>query len=201
MAIKGLTTIKLALVDDDQKIIAGKEGLSESGIYTVDTKDMGTKTANITGMEGTLTKVYGNNFTQDVMIGASAPTVALDINNLDFVIRNKILGNQPDEKGGFVYDGTKPNVALIVETRSVKQNARIFFGFGNGVVSMAAQNIATNTEAEAREDDALTYTALSTNAFGGEPMKTYIDSVEKFDEDVMMAEIFGGYTGTTRPKK
>lgn len=201
MAIKGLTTIKLALVDDDQKIIAGKEGLSESGIYTVDTKDMGTKTANITGMEGTLTKVYGNNFTQDVMIGASAPTVALDINNLDFVIRNKILGNQPDEKGGFVYDGTKPNVALIVETRSVKQNARIFFGFGNGVVSMAAQNIGTNTDAEAREDDALTYTALSTKAFGGESMKVYTSAVTAFKEEEMMAEIFGGWKATTLPKK
>ena len=200
MAIKGLTTIKLALVDDDQKIIAGEEGLSESGLYVVDTKDMGTKTANITGMEGTLTKVYGNNFTQDVMIGASAPTVALDINNLDFVIRNKILGNQPDEKGGFVYDGTKPNVALIVETRSVKQNARVFFGFGNGVVSMAAQNIATNTDAEAREDDALTYTALSTKAFGGESMKVYTDAVTAFKEEEMMAEVFGGWKETTPPK-
>lgn len=199
MAVQGLKLVTLALVDDDGKLIKGLEkgGLSESGIYQITSKDFGSKTANITGLEGPTTKVYGNNQTQDIATGASSPAVALDINNLNFHIRNLVLGNKPDSKGGYVYTGVKPNVAMLIETESVHTGMRVFFGFGKGQMGMAAQNLGTNTENQTREDDALTYTALTTEAFDGQPVKIWLDDSaskdNKFEEPAMMSQVFGGY--------
>lgn len=50
MAIVGLKMVTLALVDDNQKLIKGAEGLSESGIIEIDDKMWGSKTANITNL-------------------------------------------------------------------------------------------------------------------------------------------------------
>jgi len=48
MAIVGLKMVTVALVDDNQKIIKGSEGLSETGLVEIDDSMFGTKTANIT---------------------------------------------------------------------------------------------------------------------------------------------------------
>lgn len=46
MAIVGITGVTVALVDDNQKVIKDVEkGLSDTGVYRVNVKDMGTKTA------------------------------------------------------------------------------------------------------------------------------------------------------------
>lgn len=197
MAVVGLKMITAALVDENQKLIAGIEkGLSESGIYSVDQKDMGSKTANITGIEGTLVKIPGNNQIMDAYTGPASPSVAMDINNLAFLVAQKMLGYLADGKGGFAYTGTKPRVALLIETQTLDRKDSIFFGFGNGNVSSASQNIGTDTDtAQTREDDQLTYTALSTIAFGGEPIKKYFTGDENYDSKTMMKEVFGGYIG------
>ena len=101
MAVVGVKLVKLALVDENQQILTGDKGLSDDGIYVVDNKDLGTKTANITGLAGTITKLYGNNTAQDVTVGTAAPSVALDINNLDFIIDQKLKGFVSDGKGGW----------------------------------------------------------------------------------------------------
>lgn len=199
MAIRGLTKITLAMVDDNQKIVTDLDnGLSSTGIYVVDAKDMGTKTANITGLAGTNTKVFGNNQMQDIAEGSPSPAVALDINNLDFIVRNKLIGNMPDGKGGFVKKGDTPHSAVLIETQTVKTGKRVFFAFGNGVMSMPTQNVGTDTENQTREDDALTFTALTTTAFEGQPYKTYYDDGTLFKEEAMMAEVFGGYVPTPK---
>lgn len=93
MAIVGLKMVKLALVDaKTQQIIKGEQGLSADGILAVDSSMLGTKTANISNMEGQATKVNGNNAVQDVMVAPGSPTVALDFNNLDFEVKQKLLG-------------------------------------------------------------------------------------------------------------
>ena len=66
MAIVGLKMVTVALVDDNQKLIKGAEGLSETGLVEIDDSMFGTKTANITNLEGSVTKVPGNNKVQDV---------------------------------------------------------------------------------------------------------------------------------------
>ena len=173
MAIVGLKMVTLALVNPKtQQIIKDEQGPSTSGILEVDSSMLGTKTANISNMEGQATKISGNNAVQDVLIAPGSPTVALDFNNLDFEIKQKLLGFKSDSKGGYVMKGDKPHVAMLIETETLDRKNSIYFGFANGIMQENAQNIATDTDtAQTRNDDNLPYNALSAKAFKGEPLK------------------------------
>ena len=203
MAIVGLKMVKLALVDaKTQQLIKGEQGLSADGILAVDSSMLGTKTANISNMEGQATKVNGNNAVQDVMIAPGSPTVALDFNNLDFEVKQKLLGFKSDSKGGYVMQGDKPHVALLIESETLDRAHSVYFGFGNGIMQETAQNVATDTDtAQTREDDNMTYNALSTKAFGGEPIKKFYSGASGFQEANMLKEVFGGYTQTAAPAR
>ena len=198
MAIVGLKMVTLALVNPKtQQIITGEQGLSTNGILEVDSSMLGTKTANISNMEGQATKISGNNAVQDVLIAPGSPTVALDFNNLDFEVKQKLLGFKSDSKGGYVMKGDKPHVALLIETETLDRKNSIYFGFANGIMQENAQNIATDTDtAQTRNDDNMTYNALSAKAFGGEPLKKYYSGATSFDKTTMLTEVFGGYTAT-----
>ena len=198
MAIVGLKMVTLALVDPKtQQVIKDAQGLSASGIVEVGAEMLGTKTANISNMEGQATKISGNNAVQDVLIAPGSPTVALDFNNLDFEIKQKVLGFVSDSKGGYVMKGDKPHVALLIETETLDRKNSIYFGFANGIMQENAQNIATDTDtAQTRNDDNMTYNALSAKAFGGEPLKKYYSGATGFQKADMLKEVFGGYTAT-----
>ena len=198
MAIVGLKMVTLALVDPKtQQLIKDEQGLSTKGILEVDSSMLGTKTANISNMEGQATKTSGNNGVQDVLIAPGSPTVALDFNNLDFEVKQKLLGFKSDGKGGYVMQSDKPHVALLIETETLDRKKSIYFGFANGIMQENAQNIATDTDtAQTRNDDNMTYNALSAKAFGGEPLKKYYSGATSFDKDTMLKEVFGGYTAT-----
>ena len=198
MAIVGLKMVTLALVDPKtQQLIKDEQGLSTKGILEVDSSMLGTKTANISNMEGQATKISGNNAVQDVLIAPGSPTVALDFNNLDFEVKQKLLGFKSDGKGGYVMQGDKPHVALLIETETLDRKKSIYFGFANGIMQENAQNIATDTDtAQTRNDDNMTYNALSAKAFGGEPLKKYYSGATSFDKNTMLTEVFGGYTAT-----
>ena len=198
MAIVGLKMVTLALVDPKtQQILKSDQGLSTNGILEVDSSMLGTKTANISNMEGQATKISGNNAVQDVLIAPGSPTVALDFNNLDFEVKQKLLGFKSDTKGGYVMQVDKPHVAMLIETETLDRKKSIYFGFANGIMQENAQNIATDTDtAQTRNDDNMTYNALSAKAFGGEPLKKYYSGADGFQEADMLKEVFGGYTGT-----
>ena len=198
MAIVGLKMVRLALVDaKTQNLITGAQGLSETGVIEVGSDMLGTKTANISNMEGQATKISGNNAVQDVLIAPGSPTVALDFNNLDFEVKQKLLGFKSDTKGGYVMQVEKPHVALLIETETLDRKKSVYFGFANGIMQENAQNIATDTDtAQTRNDDNMTYNALSAKAFGGEPLKKYYSGADGFQEANMLKEVFGGYTGT-----
>ena len=198
MAIVGLKMVTLALVNPKtQQIITGEQGLSTNGILEVGSSMLGTKTANISNMEGQATKIPGNNAVQDVLIAPGSPTVALDFNNLDFEIKQKLLGFKSDSKGGYVMQGDKPHVAMLIETETLDRKNSVYFGFANGIMQENAQNVATDTDtAQTRNDDNMTYNALSAKAFGGEPLKKYYSGADGFQEANMLKEVFGGYTGT-----
>lgn len=195
MAIVGLKLVKIALVDKNtQKLIKGPEGLSTDGVIEIDSKMLGTRTANISSLEGQATKVPGNNEVQDVMIAPGSPTVAFDFNNLDFEIKQKILGFKADGKGGYVKDGDKPHVAVLIESQTLDRKNSVFFGFANGIMQESTQNIGTDTDtAQTRQNDNMTYSALSAIAFNGEPIKKYFSGDSKFDKANMYKEVFGGY--------
>ena len=201
MAIVGLKMVTLALVDPKtQQILKSDQGLSTTGILEVDSSMLGTKTANISNMEGQATKISGNNAVQDVLIAPGSPTVALDFNNLDFEVKQKLLGFKSDGKGGYVMQGDKPHVALLIETETLDRKKSIYFGFANGIMQENAQNVATDTDtAQTRNDDNMTYNALSAKAFGGEPLKKYFSGADGFKEADMLKEVFGGYTAGAVP--
>ena len=190
--------VTLALVDPKtQQIIKDAQGLSASGIVEVGAEMLGTKTANISNMEGQATKISGNNAVQDVLIAPGSPTVALDFNNLDFEVKQKLLGFVSDSKGGYVMKGDKPHVAMLIETETLDRANSVYFGFANGIMQENAQNVATDTDtAQTRNDDNMTYNALSAKAFDGEPLKKYYSGASGFQEADMLKEVFGGYTAT-----
>lgn len=196
MAIVGLKLVTLALVDPKtQQLIKGTNGLSESGIIEVGSDMLGTKTANISNMEGSATKISGNNAVQDVLIAPGSPTVALDFNNLDFEIKQKLLGYRSDSKGGYTLSGDKPHVAMLIESETLDRAHSVYFGFANGIMQENAQNVATDTDtAQTRNDDNMTYNVLSAKAFNGEPLKKYYSGADGFQEANMLKEVFGGYT-------
>ena len=198
MAIVGLKMVTLALVDPKtQQIIKDDQGLSTNGILEVDSSMLGTKTANISNMEGQATKISGNNAVQDVLIAPGSPTVALDFNNLDFEVKQKLLGFKSDSKGGYVMQGDKPHVAMLIETETLDRANSVYFGFANGIMQENAQNIATDTDtAQTRNDDNMTYNALAAKNFNGEPLKKYYSGASGFEKTNMLKEVFGGYTGT-----
>ena len=198
MAIVGLKMVTLALVNaKTQQIITGDQGLSTNGILEIDSSMLGTKTANISNMEGQATKIPGNNAVQDVLIAPGSPTVALDFNNLDFEVKQKLLGFKSDSKGGYVMKGDKPHVAMLIETETLDRANSVYFGFANGIMQENAQNIGTDTDtAQTRNDDNMTYNALSAKAFNGEPLKKYYSGASSFEKNAMLQEVFGGYTGT-----
>ena len=155
MAIVGLKMVTLALVDPKtQQVIKDAQELSETGVIEVGADMLGTKTANISNMEGQATKISGNNAVQDVLIAPGSPTVALDFNNLDFEIKQKLLGFKSDSKGGYVMKGDKPHVAMLIETETLDRANSVYFGFANGIMKEKAQNVANETEtAQTRNDE------------------------------------------------
>ena len=199
MAIVGLKMVKLALVDPKtQQIIKGVEGLSTDGVIEIDSKMLGTRTANISNLEGQATKVPGNNSVQDVMIAPGSPTVAFDFNNLDFDIKQKLLGFKPDGKGGYAKDDDKPHVAVLIESETLDRKNSVFFGFANGIMQESTQNIGTDTDTtQTRQNDNMTFSALSAISFNGEPFKKYFSGSSTFDKANMYKEVFGGYTLTS----
>lgn len=196
MAIVGLKMVTLALVDPKtQQLLKGEQGLSTNGILEVDSSMLGTKTANISNMEGQATKIPGNNAVQDVLIAPGSPTVALDFNNLGFEIKQKLLGYRSDSKGGYTLSGDKPHVAMLIESETLDRAHSVYFGFANGIMQENAQNVATDTDtAQTRNDDNMTYNALSAKAFNGEPLKKYYSGASGFEKTNMLKEVFGGYT-------
>ncbi|WP_379821287.1 phage tail protein [Lacticaseibacillus paracasei] len=147
----------------------------------------------LAGLAGTIAKIYGNNNVQDVTVGTSEPSVALDINNLDYKIKQQIKGFVSDSKGGYTDENLKAHVALLITTQTIDRLHFVYYGFGDGIMTETAANIQTDAAAEQRVDDALTYTALSTLAFNNQPYKIYSDLDSGFDKANMYKEVFGGY--------
>ncbi|KRM23751.1 phage tail protein [Schleiferilactobacillus harbinensis] len=200
MATVGLYGIAFALVDQDQKLITGTgKGLGTDGIYVVSRADLGGKTANITGLDGTPVKTYGFNRVQAVDIPQAEPSVALDINDLNFAIKQQIKGMINDQKGGYTDQGIQAHVAMLITTQTLNRLNYVYYGFGDGILSEPSANLQTNTNAIQKADDALTYTALTTDAFNGAPYKLYSDLDANFDKANMYKEVFGGYVLPTPP--
>lgn len=199
MATIGIKLVTLALIDKNFKIIAGEDGLSENGLYEVTDQELGTKTANITGIEGTPTVIYGNNTSVDVSTPSGQTKVAFDFNNLNEIVKQKILGRISDGKGGYLPTTNKPNVAALIKAPVVGTTQMVYYAFANGQMTEESHNLQTSTNAEQRSDDALVYNALAVPQWNGQSIKFFAEAFNGFDAAAMYKDVFGGVQYGTRP--
>lgn len=200
MANVGLKKTYLALIDKDTgKIITGDKGLSDNGLYTSNSKDLGTKSANITNLATAGTAVYGDDGQQDTTKSKSFPSVAGVWNNLPWDIKSKILGRNSDGKGGYSQSLDLPDVALIVESSTLDRQNSFYYAFAHGQMIETALNLQTDTNTEVRVDDSLTYQSFGTDLAGwnGQGIKIFYSGDEGFNKDDMLKEVMGGFTAST----
>ena len=195
MAVEGLRTIYVALKDPDGKTLMGKDGLSENGVFEIDTQksngNLGTRTANISNMAGTTTKVSGNNQVVDVEVGDAAPTVAIDSNAINHTVLQKLLGKEQSASGAWIPKDGITESALLIETQDRVSLKRVWFAFGRGIMTQSTQNTGTNTDtAKTPEDDNLTFTAEGYKNWNNKTYATYYEEDEGFDIKQMFQDVF-----------
>ncbi|NKN31288.1 phage tail protein [Weissella cibaria] len=199
MAQVGLKHTYLALIDANGKILKGDDGLTADGLYTSNSKDLGTASANITNISTNGTQVFSDNGMVDVTKAKSFPQVAGVWNNLPFDIKAKLLGRESDGAGGYVQSLDLPQVALIVESETIDRKNSIFYTFANGQMSETAVNAQTDNANENRVGDTLTYQSFGVDAWNGQGMKMFFSGDTNFDKAKMLAEVAGGYAKATTP--
>lgn len=197
MAVVGLQTTYVGIKDEDGNVIVGvdKGGVSETGVYEIDTSkkkgNLGATTANITGLSGTLTKVYGNDALVDVSNPPSAPSVALTYNQVNVAVKQALLGRKLVNSGYVDTDDTIES-ALIVKSHDEIENKAIYFAFPRGVFNETQQNVQSNTDtAQTRETEQMTFTALASPALGNKTFKIYYEGAQNFSLKKMFDEVFG----------
>lgn len=197
MAVVGLQTTYVGIKDEDGNVIVGvdKGGVSETGVYEIDTSkkkgNLGATTANITGLSGTLTKVYGNDALVDVSNPPSAPSVALTYNQVNVAVKQALLGRKL-VNGGYVDTDDTIESALIVKSHDEIENKAIYFAFPRGVFNETQQNVQSNTDtAQTRETEQMTFTALASSALGNKTFKIYYEGAQNFSLKKMFDEVFG----------
>lgn len=197
MALVGLKKVTIFLVDPTtHKLVTGENGLSTNGILDIGSESLGSTQANITGLEGNIEKVSGNNVVQDVYVDPASPAVAWTVNNLDIAIRNKILG-YIKSGAGWKKSAVKPHLGLIVNSEDWNRTKDIFYAFPEGVLQMTGQNVATDTDSKTtREPDAMNFTALHSHTINDDHA-IYLSSDEGFTVDAMLKEVADGYTSAS----
>ena len=197
MDVVGLQTTYVGIKDEDGNVIVGvdKGGVSETGVYEIDTSkkkgNLGATTANITGLSGTLTKVYGNDALVDVSNPPSAPSVALTYNQVNVAVKQALLGRKL-VNGGYVDTDDTIESALIVKSHDEIENKAIYFAFPRGVFNETQQNVQSNTDtAQTRETEQMTFTALASPALGNKTFKIYYEGAQNFSLKKMFDEVFG----------
>lgn len=199
MANIGLKMLYVAVKNEDgTTVVDAIKGVSETGVYAIDTNkshmNLGAKTANISNLSGTPTKITGNNEVVDVTNPPASPTVAITANLINPEVKQKLLGRAQLSDSGLYVDQDKPTYAgLIIETQSPITYESVYYCFGMGVFTEATQNVQTNTDtAETREDDTLTFTSLGYDKFDGKNYAVTRAGATNFNKQKVFDTVFPG---------
>ena len=199
MANIGLKMLYVAVKNEDgTTVVDATKGVSETGVYAIDTNkshmNLGAKTANISNLSGTPTKITGNNEVVDVTNPPASPTVAITANLINPEVKQKLLGRAQLSNSGLYVDQDKPTYAgLIIETQSPITYESVYYCFGMGVFTEATQNVQTNTDtAETREDDTLTFTSLGYDKFNGKNYAVTRAGAANFSKQKVFDAVFPG---------
>lgn len=206
MANIGLKTLYVALKNEDgTTIVDATKGLSEAGVYAIDTNkshlNLGAQTANISALSGTPTKINGNNEVVDISNPPSSPTVAITANLINPEVKQKLLGRQQLSSGIWV-DSDKPTYAGLMIVSQVPVTLEdVYYSFGMGIFTETTQNVQTNTDtAETRESDTLTFTSMGYSYFNGKNYGFDRAGRDGFDKQKLFDTVFPGQTFVTASK-
>lgn len=195
MAVVGLHDVQIAAIDPTtEKIISGEEGIpgaNAEGILDISVLLKGTSQANITGLDDSPELLYGNDTVVDATYGSPAPQIAFNFNDLPFSVKNYCLGFKDDGNGAMTYSGIKPLIAVLIESRTPDMKQSVYFGFRKTLWVESGQNLATNTNKNTREADAITAVAIGTQDWNGQPIKKGFTGSEGFDVSKFMNDVFG----------
>lgn len=206
MANIGLKSLYVALKNEDgTTIVDATKGLSEAGVYAIDTNkshlNLGAQTANISALSGTPGKINGNNEVVDISNPPSSPTVAITANLINPEVKQKLLGRQQLSSGIWV-DSDKPTYAGLMIVSQVPVTLEdVYYSFGMGIFTETTQNVQTNTDtAETRESDTLTFTSMGFSYFNGKNYGFDRAGRDGFDKQKLFDTVFPGQTFVTASK-
>lgn len=199
MAVVGLRTIYVGLKDSKGQTVVGSAGLSETGVFEIDTVasngNLGSRTANISGLAGTINKIAGNNQIVKVEAGDAAPTVAIDSNAINHTVLQKLLGREQSASGAWVPKEGVTESALLIETQDRITLKRVWYGFGRGIMTQGSQNVQTNTDTnKTPENDNLTFTAEGYANWNDKSFATFYEDDPAFDIKKVFKDVFPGST-------
>lgn len=192
MATVGLKRVYLAVMDPATHVAKkGADGLSEDGVFEVTSEMWGTKTANLTNLEGSIERIDGNNMVVHSATNPSAPQISFNFNDLPFETAQAILGYKKGSDGDYELQEVKPDVAVIVETSEPKENKSIFFTANSGVMQETSKNMGTNTNtAKTRADDNFVFAANGNDKFK-KGIKKFFEGTQGFDRSKVFEHTFG----------
>ena len=181
MAYIGLKNWMIARIDPKTHTVItdeSKGGLITNcgtpGVFRVDLNSSGGATqANISNLQGTITKTYGSNAVARAAAGTPEPTVALGANGIPFDIIQKITGMVQNADGSYTRttDAEINHCALLINATTFDGDDG-YVGFYDGTVTMGNTNIQTNNQSEKITADTLTFTALGVDAEVGQSSTT-----------------------------
>lgn len=181
MAYIGLRYWMIARIDAKTKQVitdTSKGGLTTNcnvpGVFRVDLSSAGGATqANISNLQGTITKTYGSNAVARAAAGTPEPTVALGANGIPFDVIQSVTGMKKNADGSYTRntDAEINHCALLICSDDWDGNQG-YVGFYDGTVTMGNTNIQTNNQSEKITADSLTFTALGVDSTVGESSVT-----------------------------
>lgn len=164
MELNGFSRAIIAPLDNSGKFITVDEfkkygKYASKGIFQVDIEtSKGTTQGNITGLNPTVTKVYGSNTVAEVETGVENPSVTLGANDLPFEISSLIQGLVRDEEhGGYKRaDKTLFHGALILISSSHNHDAYYSFPYGTFTAGSGV-NMQTDAASPVTVHDSVTF--------------------------------------------
>lgn len=193
----GFSYANVAVLDSKtEKVLAGAEGLSTSGIFKVDApSSKGVISAAISGLAPTITKIYGSNRAVGVSgQGAGNVQVTFAVNDLPTEVVNKLSGMKQDENGAWFIDSeTKPPFAALELVSEGADQKAVHFALYKGTFAPESRNLQTNNESVQRATDSITFTALNRDS-DGRVYAEYWDNDEKVKDDSITTDVFPGAT-------
>lgn len=205
MATLGIARAWVARIDAKGKVITGIDGINgdasdKDGLFLIDeSSSFGIASANMTNLQGALSDIYGSNKLVYKSAAKGNAQTVLTVNHLPAEIKQRMIGAKADGRGGFTVNGkanSNNRIALLVESADAFDEQKpVYFGFFQGIVTEATENVATNDASEKRTTDALTFGHLERGeeGFG----KRYFSWLDNFDKQKMFDDIFPSATGTS----